>query len=163
MAALLVLRYKEPKLPRPYKVTVTKIIIITSSIVIMKYLSSARSSSRSLCWSSASTLSSHPSLTIHRSTNQPLYCLGDDFMTMVIICLFCAFVMIIIMMTILQIEYLYSILFMVFGAIIYLPFVHFGYVFKFMPKLTSFLQARSSSLFYNDDDNILTFVKSWHQ
>ena len=71
--------------------------------------------------------------------------------------------MIIIIMTILQIEYLYSILFMVFGAIIYLPFVHFGYVFKFMPKLTSFLQARSSSLFYVDDNNILTFVESWHR
>ena len=39
-----------------------------------------------------------------------------------------------------QIEYLYSILFMVFGAIMYVPFVHFGYVFEFMDKLTTFLQ-----------------------
>ena len=39
-----------------------------------------------------------------------------------------------------QIEYLYSILFMVVGAIMYVPFVHFGYVFEFMDKLTTFLQ-----------------------
>ena len=40
-----------------------------------------------------------------------------------------------------QIEYLYSILFMVSGAILYIPFVRFGYVFKFMDKLTTFLQV----------------------
>jgi len=83
MAALLVLRYKEPKLPRPYK---CPIIIPVIVLIISIYL------------------------VIAPIVDNP------------------------------QIEYLYSILFMVFGAIIYLPFVHFGYVFKFMPKLTSFLQ-----------------------
>merc|ERR1712210_228576 len=83
MAALLVLRYKEPKLPRPYK---CPIIIPVIVLIISVYL------------------------VIAPIVDNP------------------------------QIEYLYSILFMVFGAIIYLPFVHFGYVFKFMPKLTSFLQ-----------------------
>jgi hypothetical protein len=32
-------------------------------------------------------------------------------------------------------------MFMVLGAVLYLPFVHYGYVFKFMDKLTSFLQV----------------------
>jgi hypothetical protein len=41
-----------------------------------------------------------------------------------------------------QIEYLYSIMFMVLGAVLYLPFVHYGYVFRFMDSLTSFLQVK---------------------
>lgn len=83
MAALLTLRYKEPKLPRPYKCPIVIPIIV---LIISIYL------------------------VIAPIVDNP------------------------------QIEYLYSILFMVFGAIMYLPFVHFGYVFKFMDKLTSFLQ-----------------------
>ena len=43
---------------------------------------------------------------------------------------------------------------MVFGAIIYLPFVHFGYVFKFMPKLTSFLQASLVITIDEQDEDI---------
>merc|ERR1711962_740372 len=83
MLAVVVLRYKEPKLPRPYKVPIVIPIII---LIISVYLVFA-------------PIVQNP-----------------------------------------QIEYLYSIMFMVVGAIIYLPFVHFGYVFKFMDKLTSFLQ-----------------------
>ena len=40
-----------------------------------------------------------------------------------------------------QIEYLYSILFMAAGAVLYVPFVYLGYVFKFMDKVTTFLQV----------------------
>ena len=40
-----------------------------------------------------------------------------------------------------QIEYLYSILFMALGALLYIPFVYMGYVFKFMDKVTTFLQV----------------------
>ena len=40
-----------------------------------------------------------------------------------------------------QIEYLYSILFMLAGAVLYIPFVYMGYVFKFMDKVTTFLQV----------------------
>ena len=40
-----------------------------------------------------------------------------------------------------QIEYLYSILFMAVGAVLYVPFVYMGYVFKFMDKVTTFLQV----------------------
>lgn len=83
MVAVLVLRYKEPKLPRPYKVPIVIPIIV---LIISVYL------------------------VIAPIIDNP------------------------------QIEYLYSILFMVFGAIMYIPFVHFGYVFKFMDKLTTFLQ-----------------------
>ena len=39
-----------------------------------------------------------------------------------------------------QIEYLYAILFMLVGAVLYIPFVYLGYVFKFMDKVTTFLQ-----------------------
>ena len=40
-----------------------------------------------------------------------------------------------------QIEYLYSIIFMAVGAVLYVPFVYLGYVFKFMDKVTTFLQV----------------------
>lgn len=43
-----------------------------------------------------------------------------------------------------QIEYLYSILFMAAGAVLYIPFVYMGYVFKFMDKVTTFLQVTIS-------------------
>jgi hypothetical protein len=33
-------------------------------------------------------------------------------------------------------------MFMVLGAVLYLPFVHYGYVFRFMDSLTSFLQVK---------------------
>ena len=42
-----------------------------------------------------------------------------------------------------QIEYLYSILFMLAGAVLYIPFVYMGYVFKFMDKVTTFLQVNN--------------------
>ena len=45
-----------------------------------------------------------------------------------------------------QIEYLYSILFMLAGAILYIPFVYMGYVFKFMDKVTTFLQVTFSQI-----------------
>ena len=48
-----------------------------------------------------------------------------------------------------QIEYLYSIMFMVLGAVLYLPFVHYGYVFRFMDSLTSFLQVPLHSQGYS--------------
>ena len=48
-----------------------------------------------------------------------------------------------------QIEYLYSILFMLAGAVLYIPFVYMGYVFKFMDKVTTFLQVA-----YPSDDKI---------
>ena len=83
MAALLVLRYKEPKLTRPYKCPILIPILV---LIISIYL------------------------VIAPIVDNP------------------------------QIEYLYSILFMVVGAIMYVPFVHFGYVFEFMDKLTTFLQ-----------------------
>merc|ERR1719187_1175625 len=83
MVALLVLRYKEPQLPRPYKCPILIPVIV---LIISVYL------------------------VIAPIVDNP------------------------------QIEYLYSILFMVSGAILYIPFVHFGYVFKFMDKLTTFLQ-----------------------
>ena len=41
---------------------------------------------------------------------------------------------------------MYSIMFMLAGALLYLPFVHFGYVFTFMDKLTSFLQVHQLNL-----------------
>ena len=47
-----------------------------------------------------------------------------------------------------QIEYLYSILFMLAGAVLYIPFVYMGYVFKFMDKVTTFLQV--SNQFIDD-------------
>ena len=40
-----------------------------------------------------------------------------------------------------QIEYLYAIIFMLAGAVLYVPFVYLGYVFKFMDKVTTFLQV----------------------
>ena len=40
-----------------------------------------------------------------------------------------------------QIEYLYAIMFMLVGAVLYVPFVYLGYVFKFMDKVTTFLQV----------------------
>lgn len=40
-----------------------------------------------------------------------------------------------------QIEYLYAIMFMLAGAVLYVPFVYLGYVFKFMDKVTTFLQV----------------------
>ncbi|XP_023345286.1 b(0,+)-type amino acid transporter 1 [Eurytemora carolleeae] len=83
MLALLVLRYKCPKLARPYKVP---IIIPVVVLIISVYL------------------------VIAPIIDNP------------------------------QIEYMYSIMFMVLGAVLYLPFVHFGYVFTFMDKLTTFLQ-----------------------
>jgi len=83
MAALLVLRYKEPQRKRPYRCPIIIPIIV---LIISVYLVFA-------------PIVDNP-----------------------------------------QIEYLYSILFMVFGAIMYIPFVHFGYVFRFMDKLTTFLQ-----------------------
>jgi len=83
MVALLVLRYKEPQLPRPYKCPILIPVVV---LIISVYL------------------------VIAPIVDNP------------------------------QIEYLYSILFMVSGAILYIPFVHFGYVFKFMDKLTTFLQ-----------------------
>jgi|ERR1711892_252729 len=83
MVAVLVLRYKAPLLPRPYK---CPIIIPVIVLIISVYLVFA-----------------------------PII---DDP----------------------RIEYLYSILFMVLGAILYLPFVHYGYVFKFMDKFTTFCQ-----------------------
>ena len=42
---------------------------------------------------------------------------------------------------------MYSIMFMVLGAVLYLPFVHFGYVFTFMDKLTTFLQVKTNLQF----------------
>ena len=69
MAALLVLRYKEPKLTRPYKCPILIPILV---LIISIYL------------------------VIAPIVDNP------------------------------QIEYLYSILFMVVGAIMYVPFVHFG-------------------------------------
>jgi len=83
MLALIVLRYKCPNMPRPYKVP---IIIPAIVLIISVYL------------------------VIAPIIDNP------------------------------QIEYMYSIAFMVLGAFLYLPFVHYGYVFTFMDKLTSFLQ-----------------------
>jgi len=83
MLALIVLRYKCPKMHRPYKVPIVIPIIV---LIISVYL------------------------VIAPIIDNP------------------------------QIEYMYSIMFMVVGALLYLPFVHFGYVFTFMDKLTSFLQ-----------------------
>ena len=40
-----------------------------------------------------------------------------------------------------QIEYLYVILLLLAGAVLYIPFVYMGYVFKFMEKVTTFLQV----------------------
>ena len=51
-----------------------------------------------------------------------------------------------------QIEYLYSIIFMAVGAVLYVPFVYLGYVFKFMDKVTTFLQVwkkQNNLYFYN--------------
>lgn len=83
MLALIVLRYKEPKLPRPYK---CPIVIPVVMVLISLYL------------------------VIAPIVDNP------------------------------QIEYLYSILFMLAGAVLYIPFVYMGYVFKFMDKVTTFLQ-----------------------
>lgn len=83
MLALIVLRYKRPDLPRPYKVPLfIPFLVLLISIYLV----------------------------IGPIVDSP------------------------------QIEYLYSITFMVAGAILYLPFVHFGYVFRFMDKLTSYMQ-----------------------
>jgi len=84
MLALIVLRYREPKLPRPYK---CPIVIPVVMVLISLYL------------------------VIAPIVDNP------------------------------QIEYLYSILFMLAGAILYIPFVYMGYVFKFMDKVTTFLQV----------------------
>ena len=83
MLSLIVLRYKQPKLPRPYRVPILIPVIV---LLVSVYL------------------------VIAPIVDNP------------------------------QIEYVYSILFMLIGAALYLPFVHFGYVFRFMDKLTSYLQ-----------------------
>lgn len=38
-----------------------------------------------------------------------------------------------------QIEYLYAVMFILFGLILYIPFVHYGYQTKFMSKYNDFV------------------------
>jgi len=83
MLALIVLRYREPKIPRPYKCPIVIPIIM---VIISVYL------------------------VVAPVVDNP------------------------------QIEYLYVILLLLAGAVLYIPFVYMGYVFKFMEKVTTFLQ-----------------------
>merc|ERR1719193_2780705 len=83
MLALIVLRYKCPKMHRPYKVPIVIPVVV---LIISVYL------------------------VIAPIVDDP------------------------------KVDYMRSIGFMVFGALLYIPFVHFGYVFTFMERLTTNLQ-----------------------
>ena len=100
MLALIVLRYREPKLHRPYKVKVRQENLFFLSFVFQ--------------------------------------CPIVIPILMLIISLYLVIAPIVDNP---QIEYLYSILFMAAGAVLYVPFVYLGYVFKFMDKVTTFLQV----------------------